>query len=124
MKNRLLDGSEPQQAMTIALICGLESLHEKGWEVVVGQQNWCILDGSHEVDIPVIAIKNKRIVKVAVEVDGIYWHTEDDHLVKDYRLRDKGWTPFHYTASGANAEKQFPAMEFFVSHIHDHILRP
>lgn len=122
MRNRLLIGSEPQQVMVIALIVGLESLYTEGWEVIVGQQNWCILQGRGEVDIPVIAFKKAKTIKIAVEVDGIYWHESTNHALKDYRLRDRGWKPFHFTAPDKTPEKMFPEMELFVATIREYIL--
>jgi len=122
MRNSLLKGSQPQQAMVIALILGLEPLYESDWEIVIGQQNWSVLEGCKEVDIPVVAMKGDTIVKVAVEVDGIYWHTPDDHLVKDYRLRERGWKPFHFTATDKASEDQFPSMEEVVAEIRKFIV--
>jgi transposase len=122
MKNRLLIGSEPQQIMIVALIVGLEPLYAEGWEVIIGQQNWCILQGCAEVDIPIIALKKIRTIKIAVEIDGIYWHEGADHSLKDYRLRDRGWKPFHFTAPDKTPEKMFPEMELFVATIRKHIL--
>lgn len=122
LKNKLLKGSEPQQAMVIALITELEPLFEGGWEIVIGQQNWCILNGCAEVDIPIIAIKDDTILRIAVEVDGVYWHEEEDVIRKDLRLRDRGWTPFHYTSPAKEAKYQLPEIKEFVLTIKQYIL--
>lgn len=121
IKNRVMKGSAPQQAVLGYLIASLEPLHKDGWEIVIGQQNWCILDGQYEIDIPVIAIRDKDIVRIAVEVDGIYWHKDKNPAIKDDRLRDKGWMPFHFTAEDKTIKQMVPDIEKFVSRIHDYI---
>jgi len=123
MRNALLIGSEPQRAVLISLITTLEPLHAEGWEIIVGQQNWCILEGSAEVDIPVVALKSDTIVKIAVEVDGVYWHqdTAPSHR-KDARLRARGWKPFRFTAPEGRVKKMLPDIDAFNQRIHDYIL--
>lgn len=122
LKNKLLKGSKPQQVMVITLITELEPLFDDGWEIVIGQQNWCILNGCAEVDIPIIAIKDDTILRIAVEVDGVYWHEEEDVIRKDVRLRERGWTPFHYTSPAKEAKYQLSEIKEFVLTIKQYIL--
>jgi len=123
MRNRLLKGSEPQRAVLISLITTLEPLCAQGWEIIIGQQNWSILDGSAEVDIPIVALRADTILRVAVEVDGVYWHQDTAPLSnKDARLRNRGWTPFHFTAPAGTVKKMMPAIDAFTRCIHDYIL--
>lgn len=67
------------------------------YDVIVGVNNLSILAScSHEVDIPIMIIKDNNIIKFAIECNGSYWHdnfSKNDES-KKVLLKSKGYEVF------------------------------
>lgn len=92
------DGAGPEGRFRRALGIALEELH-LGAEIVVGDASWSVLPRG-EVDIPVILVDpvSQRFCRVAIEVDGTYFHgrpgAAERDARKDWLLRNRGWGVF------------------------------
>ena len=42
-------------------------------DIIVGLNNRTVLNGK-EIDIPIVVIRGNKVIKIAVEYDGYYWH--------------------------------------------------
>ncbi len=73
-------------------------------EIIIGLNNTTILNGK-EIDIPIIAIKDNKIIKIAVEYDGYYWHKNKDNN-KTNPLKDKGYKLFIVCSKENATDKQ------------------
>lgn len=76
-----------------------QTLNAKNYEIIVGLNTRSIVP-PQEVDIPIIIInkKTKEIWKIAVEIEGAFWHQKEvQHLLDEEKapqLNSQGWTLF------------------------------
>jgi hypothetical protein len=42
-------------------------------DIIVGLNNRTVLNGK-EIDIPIVVIRGNKVIKIAIEYDGYYWH--------------------------------------------------
>ena len=61
-------------------------------DVIVGLNNTTVLEGK-EIDIPIVVIRGNKVIKIAVEYDGYYWHKNKDSN-KINSLEDRGYKLF------------------------------
>ena len=76
-------------------------------EFTVGLNNRTILNGK-EIDIPIIVIKDNKILRIAVEYNGWYWHKdrEEKDNIKKKELEKLGYKVFILESEkGANTEQ-------------------
>ena len=92
-------------------------------EFIVGLNNRTTLNGK-EIDIPIIAIKDNKIVRIAVEYNGWYWHkdrAEKDNAKKE-ELEELGYKVFVLASDkGANTEQINKDIDNIISGIIEYI---
>lgn len=60
-------------------------------EIVMGYNEYCVLNNL-EIDIPIIIIYKNKLIKLALEYDGDYWHKDNEReLNKENLLKEKQW---------------------------------
>lgn len=77
-------------------------------EVIVGSNNLSILYNiCREIDIPIIIIKDSKIYKFAIEVNGNYWHLDEERdKIKNKALKDKGYKHFILWQCSTNEQRE------------------
>ena len=76
-------------------------------EFIVGINNRTVLKDK-EIDIPIIAIKNDKIVRIAVEYNGWYWHKDKEEKddIKKKELENLGYKVFIVASKKGASPKQ------------------
>ena len=76
-------------------------------EFIVGANNRTVLKGK-EIDIPIIAIKRNKIVRIAVEYNGWYWHKDKEEKddIKKKELENLGYKVFIVASKKGASPKQ------------------
>lgn len=99
-------GSQQEQYLRNLLNCRLP-LEFPNLEIIVGLNNKSILDDGKEIDVPVIIIANDKIIKLAIEYDGAFWHKDSnrDEEKKEY-INEKGYVVFNIKCKEQATEKQ------------------
>lgn len=60
-------------------------------EIITGYNEYSILD-TLEIDIPIIIFYKEKVIKLAIEYDGDYWHeNRENDIEKDKLLKEKKW---------------------------------
>lgn len=72
-------------------------------DVIVGLNNTTVLDGK-EIDIPIVVIRGNKVIKIAVEYDGYYWHKNKNSKVDP--LKEKGYKLFIVCSKENATDKQ------------------
>ena len=76
-------------------------------DIIVGLNNRTVLKGK-EIDIPIIAIKGNKILRIAVEYNGWYWHKdrEEKDSIKKKELESLGYKVFVVASKKGASPKQ------------------
>ena len=72
-------------------------------DIIVGLNNRTVLNGK-EIDIPIVAIRGNKVIKIAVEYDGYYWHKDKNSKVDP--LKEKGYKLFIVCSKENATDKQ------------------
>ena len=72
-------------------------------DIIVGLNNRTVLNGK-EIDIPIVVIRGNKVIKIAVEYDGYYWHKNKDSKVDP--LKEKGYKLFIVCSKENATDKQ------------------
>lgn len=72
-------------------------------DIIVGLNNRTVLNGK-EIDIPIVVIRENKVIKIAVEYDGYYWHKNKDSKVDP--LKEKGYKLFIVCSKENATDKQ------------------
>jgi hypothetical protein len=72
-------------------------------DIIVGLNNRTVLNGK-EIDIPIVVIRGNKVIKIAVEYDGYYWHKNKDN--KTNPLKEKGYKLFIVCSKENATDKQ------------------
>lgn len=88
-------GSNPEQHLRMELNTKLP-IYFQNFEIIIGMNNKSILDDGKEVDIPIIILNGNKIIKIAIEFDGAYWHNKNKDEKKDVLLKNKDYKIFRF----------------------------
>ena len=72
-------------------------------DIIVGLNNRTVLNGK-EIDIPIVVIRGNKVIKIAVEYDGYYWHKNKNSKVDP--LKEKGYKLFIVCSKENATDKQ------------------
>lgn len=72
-------------------------------DIIVGLNNRSVLNGK-EIDIPIVVIRGNKVIKIAVEYDGYYWHKNKNNKVDP--LKEKGYKLFIVCSKENATDKQ------------------
>jgi predicted DNA-binding protein YlxM (UPF0122 family) len=78
----------------------------KGIEIITGYNEYGVLD-TLEIDIPIIIFYNNKILKLAIEYDGDYWHNNEDDLIKEELLNKRNWQLIRIVETKKDAGKLY-----------------
>ncbi len=75
-------------------------------DIIVGCNNLSILyEIGKEIDIPIIIFKGKNIHKFAIEINGDYWHQEED-IEKKALILSKGYKYYEIWQCTSNEQRE------------------
>lgn len=104
--NTNIEGSSPEKYVRTILNCNLP-LAFPNYEIIVGLNNKSILDDGKEIDIPIIIINKDKILKIAVEYDGEFWHRDKErNAKKENYANEKGYKIFYIECKKNATDKQ------------------
>ena len=72
-------------------------------DIIVGLNNRTVLNVK-EIDIPIVVIRGNKVIKIAVEYDGYYWHKNKNSKVDP--LKEKGYKLFIVCSKENATDKQ------------------
>lgn len=106
-KNTYILGSSQEQYIRNLLNCRLP-MSFPNCEIIVGLNNKSILEDGLEIDIPIIIFHKDKIIKIAVEYDGYYWHDgdKDRGKYKSKHILNKNYKLFIFKPKQNATEKQ------------------
>lgn len=118
----MLNGSSYEQYTRNLLSFDL-ALRFKELESIVGVNNKSILKSGNEIDIPIIIIGDRKMLKLAIEYDGDFWHKDNSRDInKEKLIEDKGYKLFRIAPKPLATEKQIKdEIKIVLDNIYDYI---
>lgn len=101
-----IHGSFQEQYIRDLVNCSLPIAFPNS-EIIVGLNNKSILENGKEIDVPIIIFHNDKIIKLAIEYDGSFWHSNEKRdNDKEILITEKGYTLFRIAPKPQATKKQ------------------